>query len=284
MNKKGRSRLTITLRKDLLPYLDQTIDGTKIRNRSHAIEYILGQSLGPKIRKAVILAGGKGIQMRPLTYEIPKAMIPVHGKPILQHILESLRAYGITDITIFYGHLGKLIQDYFGDGSKHGVKISYVKEKEQAGTGGSIRQLKNQFTDAFILIYGDILANLNYIDFIEFHQSHNGIASVALSSLEDPSKFGVVGLHGSKIVSFREKPDKNPTLSRLVSSGTYILEPEIVNYIPKNGYVSLEKDVFPALAEKGKLFGYPFEGQWFDVSTPETYERVIKEWKGNKPS
>ncbi|PIS42673.1 MAG: hypothetical protein COT24_02360 [Candidatus Kerfeldbacteria bacterium CG08_land_8_20_14_0_20_40_16] len=282
MNKKERLRLTITLRKDLLSYLDQTIDGNKIRNRSHAIEYILGQSLGPKIKKAVILAGGKGIQMRPLTYEMPKAMIPVHGKPILQHILESLRDDGITDITIFYGHLGKMILDHFGDGLKYGVKISYVKEKEQAGTGGSVRQLKNRFADAFILIYGDVLANLNYLDFIEFHKLHNGLASVALSSLEDPSEFGVVGLHGSKIVSFQEKPGKNPTLSRLVSAGIYILEPEITNYIPQKGYISLEQDVLPDLVKKNKIFGFPFEGKWFDVSTPEIYERVIKEWKENK--
>lgn len=282
MGKNGRYRLTITLKKDLLPYLDQTIDGARIRNRSHAIEYILGQYLGPKIRRAVILAGGKGIQMRPLTYEMPKAMIPVHGKPILQHIIESLRENRITDITIFYGHLGKLIQDHFSDGLKFGVNISYVKEKEQAGTGGSLRQLKDRFSDAFILIYGDILAEIDYIDFIEFHKSHNGLGSVALTSLEDPSEFGVVGLHGSKIVSFQEKPKEGPIKSRLVSAGIYILEPEVINYIPKKGYVSLEQDVFPDIVDKSKLFGYPFEGQWFDVSTPDTYELVIKEWKENK--
>lgn len=282
MAKKGRSRLTITLRKDLLPYLDQTVDGIKIRNRSHAIEYILGKYLGPKIRQAVILAGGKGTKMRPLTYEMPKAMIPVRGKPILQHIIESLREYRINDITIFIGHLGKMIQDYFGDGSKFGVKISYIKEKEQAGTGGSIRQLKNKFTGAFILVYGDVLAEIDFIDFIEFHKSQDSLASVALTSLEDPTEFGVVSLHGSKIVRFQEKPEKNKSLSRLISAGIYILEPEIVKYIPKKGYVSLEQDIFPELVKKNKIFGYPFEGKWFDVSAPEIYERVIKEWKGTK--
>lgn len=282
MIKKGRTRLTITLRKDLLPYLDQTIDGEKIRNRSHAIEYILGQHLGPKIRQAIILAGGKGIQMRPLTYEIPKAMIPVQGKPILQHIVESLRKYGINEITIFIGHLGKTTQDHFGDGSKFGVKISYFKEKEQAGTGGSLRQLKNQLTNAFILVYGDVLADINYIDFIEFHKTQDSLASVALTSLADPTEFGVASLHGSKIVRFQEKPEENSTFSRLVSAGIYILEPEIIKYISKQGYVSLEQDVFPQLVKKNKLFGYPFEGQWFDVSTPEIYERVIKEWGGKK--
>lgn len=279
MQKKDRLRLTITLRRDLLPHLDQTIDGNKIRNRSHAIEYILGKYLGPKIRQAVILAGGHGIKMRPLTYEMPKSMIPVHHKPILYHIIESLRENGINDITIFIGHLGKMIQEYFEDGSKFGVKISYFQEKEEAGTGGALRQLKNKLSDAFVLIYGDILANINYIDFIEFHKSHNGLASVALTSLEDPTEFGVVSLHGNKVVGFQEKPKRNQVLSRVISAGIYILEPEITKYIPPKGYASLEKDVFPELVKKNKLFGYPFEGQWFDVSTPAVYERVIKEWR-----
>lgn len=282
MANNSRSRLTITLRKDLLPFLDQTIDGTKIRNRSHAIEYILGNHLqGPKIRKAVILAGGKGIQMRPLTYEMPKTMIPVHGKPILQHIIESLRDQRIKDITVLIGHLGEMIQDYFKDGSKFGVNIDYVKEKHQYGTGGSLRELKNKINDAFVLIYGDVLSEINYLDFIDFHKSHNQIASMALTSQDHPTEYGVVNLQGSKIVKFEEKPEKKPGLSHLINAGMYILESSIFKFIPPKGYVSLEQDILPDLAKKEKLFGYPFSGLWFDVATPEIYENVIKEWPKN---
>ncbi|MBU2229373.1 NTP transferase domain-containing protein [Patescibacteria group bacterium] len=282
MVNKGRSRITITLRKDLIPFLDQTIDGTKIRNRSHAIEYILGKYLqGPKIRQAVILAGGKGVQMRPLTYEMPKTMIPVHGKHILQHIIETLRDQRIRDITVLIGHLGEMIQDHFKDGSKFGVKITYEKEKHQYGTAGSLRQLKNKLNDSFLLIYGDVLSEVNFIEFIEFHKSHNQIASMALTSQDHPTEYGVVNLQGSKSVKFEEKPEKKPGLSHLINAGMYILEPNIFKYIPPKGYVSLEQDVLPDLAKKGRLFGYPFSGQWFDVATPEIYESVIKEWPIN---
>ena len=282
MANNGRSRLTITLRKDLIPFLDQTIDGTKIRNRSHAIEYILGKYLqGPKIRQAVILAGGKGVQMRPLTYEMPKTMIPVHRKPILQHIIESLRDQRIKDITVVIGHLGEMVQDYFKDGSKFGVNITYVKEKQQHGTGGSLRNLKNKINDSFVLIYGDVLSEIGFLEFIDFHKSHNQAVSLALTSQENPTEYGVVNLQGSKIIKFQEKPEMKPGLSHLINTGIYIMEPNIFKYIPSKGYVSLEKDVLPDLAKKGKLYGYPFSGKWFGVATLEIYENVIKQWPKN---
>ncbi|MFH1598225.1 MAG: nucleotidyltransferase family protein [Patescibacteria group bacterium] len=279
MTNKGRFRLTITLRKDLLPLLDQTIDGAKIRNRSHAIEYLLGQALGPKIKKAVILAGGKGIKMRPLTYEMPKAMIPVKGKPILEYIVDSLRDSGIKDIIVLIGPLGEKIKEYFGDGSRFGVKIKYVKEKETAGTGGALRQLeKTTGLDSFILVYGDVLVELNYHDLIEFHTSHNGFATVALTSVAEPYEYGAVKLHGENVVDFIEKPEKGSKASHLISSGVYIIEPEVYDYLSKKSPLSLEKDVLPKLIDKKKVLGYPFEGKWFDVSTPEIYEQVLKEW------
>lgn len=279
MKKKGKVRLTITLNKELLPLIDKTIDGEKIRNRSHAIEYILGQNLGTSIKKAVILAGGEGIKMRPFTYEMPKTMILVKGKPILEYIVRSLAKYGITDLTILTGNHGDMIEKYFSDGSKFGVKIRFVVERKKWGTGGALKQTDQYINDAFILIYGDVLADINYHDFIEFHQEKNSQATVALTSIADPEEFGVVRLHGSKIVDFVEKPSKDPSLSRLISAGIFIIEPEMLNMIPKKGHSSLERDVLPKIAAKEELYGYPFSGQWFDVSTPEIYERVIKDWK-----
>ncbi len=280
MTNKGRFRLTITLRKDLLPLIDQTIDGAKIRNRSHAIEYLLSQSLGPKIKKALILSGGKGIKMRPLTYEMPKAMIPVKGKPILEYIVDNLRDAGIKDLVILIGQLGEKIKDHFGDGSRFGVKIKYVKEKETAGTGGALRQLeKTVGIKPFVLVYGDVLIELNYHDFIDFHTSHAGLVTIALTSVAEPYEYGAVKLHGENVVDFIEKPEKGTSSSHLVSSGVYVVEPEIFDFIPKKSPVSFEKDVLPKLIAKKKVLGYPFEGKWFDVSTPEIYEQVLKEWK-----
>jgi len=279
MASQGRNRLTITLRKDLLPLVDSLVDGTTIRNRSHAIEYVLSQHLGPKFHHALILAGGEGVKLRPFTYELPKSMIPVKGRPILEYVVDLLREYGFRKITLLTGHLGDKIQQHFGDGSKFGVQIDYIEEKGTVGTAGALRAARGHFKDTFLLIYGDVLADLNLRDFVDFHSSHNGIVTTAVTTVADPSGFGVVRLHGPQIVDYVEKPDEGTQRSHIVSAGIHVMEPEIFAELPNRSPASLERDVFPRLARKNKLVGYPFEGQWFDVSTPEVYERVIKEWQ-----
>lgn len=275
-----RKRLTITLRKDLFSQVDQIIDGAKIRNRSHAIEYLLLQSLRPRLKKAFILAGGQGIKMRPFTYEMPKSMLPVHNRPILEYIVELLRNNDIREITILVGHLGEKIKAHFGDGSKFGVKISYLEEKKPEGTSRPLLRIKKYLKkEPFLMIYGDVLVDINLKEFFDFHQEHGGLASVALSSVAEPSPYGVVKLRGNKVLGFEEKPKKNQKLSRLVSTGIYILEPRIIEYVPEKIYSMLEEDILPRLAKEGQLFGWPFEGVWFDVGTPEIYERALKEWK-----
>ncbi|MEW6408001.1 MAG: sugar phosphate nucleotidyltransferase [Patescibacteria group bacterium] len=275
-----RKRLTITLRKDLLPQVDEIIDGAKIRNRSHAIEYLLLQSLRPRLSRAFILAGGEGIKMRPFTYEMPKSMLPVHNRPILEYIIDLLRNNEIREIIILVGHLGEKIKNHFGDGTKFGVKISYLEEKKAEGTAKPLLKIKKFVRNQpFLVIYGDILAEINLQEFFDFHQGHGNLASVALSSVAEPSSYGVVKLRGDKILGFEEKPKKNQKLSRLVSAGIYILNPKVINYVPNKAYSMLEEDVLPQLARESQLFGWPFEGQWFDVGTPEIYERVLKEWK-----
>lgn len=276
-----RKRLTITLKKDLLSQVDQIIDGAKIRNRSHAIEYLLLQSLRPRLRRAFILAGGQGIKMRPFTYEMPKSMLPVHNRPILEYIIDLLRNNEIREIIILVGHLGEKIKNHFGDGAKFGVKINYLEEKKPEGTAKPLLKIKKFVRNQpFLVIYGDILAEINLQEFFDFHQSHDSLASVALSSVAEPSPYGVVKLRGDKILGFEEKPKKNQKLSRLVSAGIYILNPKVINYVPNNkAYSMLEEDVLPKLAQEGQLFGWPNDGQWFDVGTPEIYERALKEWK-----
>lgn len=275
-----RKRLTITLKKDLLPLVDEVIDGVRIRNRSHAIEYLLRQSLSPQINKAFILAAGRGIDLRPFTYEIPKTLIPVHGKPILEYTIELLRENGVRDIYIFIGHLGEKIVAHFGDGSRFGVKITYIKEKKERGTATPLRQVKKYFrNDPFIMIYGDTLINIKLKNLIEFHQSHDGLATVAVTSSAKPYDFGVIKLRGNKIVSFMEKPEKIRDISHFINAGLFIFNPAIFDLVPKTGNSMLEKDVLPQLAKENKLFGYPFEGAWFDVGTPEIYEEVLKAWK-----
>ncbi|MFC1678462.1 sugar phosphate nucleotidyltransferase [Patescibacteria group bacterium] len=274
-----RQRLTITLRDDILNKLDNTIDDHNVRNRSHAIERILSENLGPKIKNAIILTNGKGVRMRPFTYEMPKCMIPVHDRPILEYSLDILRDYGLKDVIIGVGYLGDKIKKHFQDGSRFGMRIIYNEEKRLLGNGGALGLARGMTNETFFLIYGDVLADINLRNFVEFHKLHDGIVSMALNTAENTSDWGVVRLNGTRIVKITEKPDKAMHLSGLINAGVFIVEPKIFDFIPANKPIVLEKHVFPKLISEKKLYGYPFDGQWFDVSTPKIYEKVLKEWK-----
>lgn len=274
-----RERLTITLRRDLVERVDDQIDGARIRSRSHAIEYLLGSALPTGISKAFILAGGQGVKMRPLTYELPKPMIPVSGKPILEHIIELLRSYDIREIVLLVGSLGDKIRNYFGDGSKFAVSINYVEEGKRSGTAGPLLKAR-QLLDAspFIMMYGDVLADINLRDMIAFHQDCGKHVTMAVTSVDAPGDWGVIGLQGKRVVSFAEKPHQ-ASISHNINAGIFVMEPTIFDYVPNKSFAMLEKDVLPKLVAQDKLCGYVFEGKWFDVATPEIYERALKEWK-----
>jgi len=274
-----REKLTVTIKKALFSEIDKVIDGRKIRNRSHATEYLIEEGLGlNKVKTAFIIAGGEGTRLRPLTYEIPKPLIPVHGKPLLEHTLELLRSHGIDDVIISLGYKADKIQDYFGNGSRYGMKFTYVVEKEKLGTAGPLRLAKEYLKSSFLVIWADVLAQIDLGDFIRSHRENDGLITIALTSVEDVSSFGVVSLKGNKIVGFVEKPKKEEAPSNLINAGLAICEPEVIKYLPRQKYAMFEKDIYPQLAEKGMIFGYPFEGQWFDTGTHEAYERVLKEW------
>ncbi|MFH1894788.1 MAG: sugar phosphate nucleotidyltransferase [Patescibacteria group bacterium] len=275
----SRQKITITLREDLLKKLDETIDKDRIRNRSHALEYLLAQTFKPHISKAFILAGGRGVKMGPVTQEIPKALLPIAGKPLLEYQIENLRNADIRDILILVGHLGKKIKYHFGDGSRFGVKINYLEQKRsEIGTGYALHLAKNFLSvSPFLMLYGDVLAEINLKDFITFHLSDNSFATVALSSMEKTLPYGMVKLRGRNIVEFIEKPQKEG-ISRVVNAGIFCFEPGIFNYLSAKPSLILEKDVFPKLAKEGKLRGYLFEGKWFDIGTSTIYEKAIREW------
>lgn len=277
-----RERLTITLKKEILNSVDHIVDGTKIRNRSHAIEYLLSKNFFSQETKVVILTGGKGVKLRPLTYEMPKALLPIHGKPILQHTIEHMAKSGFRDVIISIGYLGKKIKEYFKDGSNFGIKITYVEQKsEEVGTTRPLLDCSGFIGKApFILWYADVLAKVDLFDMLNFHQNSKSIVTMGITSVEKSSDWGVVGMRGTKIVDFIERPkDKNiSSISHLINTGIYIMEPEILNYISKTSK-SLEVDVFPRLAREEKLSGYSLYGQWFDVGSLENYEAAVKEWK-----
>lgn len=274
-----RDRLTITLRKDILKKVDQIIDGTTIRNRSHAIETLLNKVITPKLDTAVILAGGEGIKLRPLTYELPKALIPIHGKPLVEYTIELLKKSDIRNIIFCTGHLGNKIKDYFGNGKKWGVRITYSHEKNRVGTAGALKLASSYIDNRFLAVHGDILAQINLLDLQQFHTQQNVIATMVLITTTNTQTHGNVRLQGSRILEYQEKPAKSKTFSYLINCGIYVFEPSIFSYIPKNGVHFLEKDIFPKLAKDKELAGFAFAGVWFDITTPKTYEKALKYWK-----
>lgn len=278
-NYMERERLTITLKPSVINYIDSLIDGTTIRNRSHAIETVISNAMTPAISQALILAAGQGVNMRPYTYEIPKPMMPVKGKPILEHIIEQLRTHDIRDIVIVIGHLGDVIKNHFGDGAKFGVKIRYIEEERPTGTAGPIKVARQLFADQpFLMYYGDVLAEINLRELIDYHLQFGTVATLALTSVPDPSAYGAVRMSGQKVVEVVEKPKDTETASRLVAAGIQVIDSAIYPYIPAKNFSMLEEDVFPVLAKENKLTGYLFEGRWFDVGTPDVYARALKEW------
>jgi len=277
-----KERVTLTLDSNVLKKVDSTVNGFKIKNRSHAVELLIMKALGENVpRKAVILAGGKGTRLRPITYEIPKALIPVHGKTLTEHLFDLFKKYDIKEIIMAVGHMKEKIEEHFTDGSRFGIKLSYIEENEPLGTAGPLKLGKNMLTETFIVSNGDELKDINIEEMYQLHKESNALATIALTTVDDPSKYGVARLSGSKILEFVEKPRKEKAPSKLINSGFYIIEPEVIDLIPK-GFTMLEKDIFPKLAKRGRLFGYPFSGQWFDTGNIERYERALKEWKDIK--
>ncbi len=278
-----RERLTITLNKKIIEEVDKTIDGVKIRNRSHAIEYLLTNNFLPKNTKVLILAGGEGVKLRPLTYETPKALLPIHGKPLLAYTLEKFAKNNFRDIIISIGYLGDKIKAYFGDGSSFGLRIFYIEQGTgESGTARPLAQAKDIIgNNSFILYYADVLADIDIMDMLKFHDDRKETVTMALTTLKEPSSWGVANMKGVRIVDFIEHPEESAAMSHLINAGIYIMEPKIFDYLSGEAK-SMETDIFPALSEKGKLFGYAFQGQWFDVGTLKNYEMAVKEWKAKK--
>ena len=276
-----KERVTITLDRRLVDQIDKRIDGVNIKNRSQEIEFLLSEALGSNIpSKAVLLIGGRGSRLKPLTDKTPKALLKVHGKTIVEHLFDLLKKYGIRDVILCVGYLKEQIKEHFGDGSSVGMNITYVEENEPLGTAGPLKLAKKHLTDSFIVSNGDELKNINIPRMFRLHKRKNALGTIALTTVDDPSHYGVARLDGSRIIEFIEKPQNPP--SNLINAGFYILEPEVIDMIP-DGFSMLEKDVFPKLAHLGRLRGFPFAGQWFDIGNIERYKIAEKKWKGIIP-
>ena len=228
--------------------------------------------------KAVILAGGLGTRLRPVTYEIPKPLIPIRGKTLTEHNMDILKDAGVDEVYLAIGYMADKIQKYFGDGKDFGVKINYIIEKDQLGTGGWMN-LVPRFKEDFFVVNGDNLLNLDLKELLKVHKDNKAIVTIALTKVENVSAYGIARLDADKIIEFMEKPKKEDAPSQYANSGYYIFSPKAFEYMPRQEKFMLEKDLFPQLAKEHKLFALKTTCQWFDTGTFELWERVIKEWK-----
>ncbi len=248
------------------------------RKRTSFIIDAIREKLIRESMKCIILCGGLGVGMGPLSQSIPKSMMPVGYRPIVEHIILKLRDQGFHHFILAVAHLGEHLMRYFGDGSSLGVRIEYSVEKIPLGTAGAIKNAEEKLGGRFLAVYGDILFNdLDLSDLLEFHESRGAAVTMVLARVKDASRFGLVSIdEDGKVIAFREKP-KQP-VPGLVNAGIYVFEPEVLNYIPDMRYYSLEEQVFPALAEKGRLYAYVYDGYWVDIGAPEDYEQVWKDF------
>lgn len=274
----ARTRLTITLDNNLVEKLDKKIDGFKIRNRSHAIETFLNEKLKSNIlKRALILGGGQGIEFEGKT--ISKLLLPVKGEQtLIEHNIEVLKEYGVTDIILSSGDLGEQLREKLKDGSEHGIKIIYF-ERDNSGTGSALRRSRTILNETFFMMNGDImLEGIDLRDMYEFHKSHKGLGTMLLATASDPTTLGSIFMKGNKISKFSEKPTKEEEKSHLVNAGVYLFEPQVCNMILPDS-ASLEHDVFPKLVEESKLFGYSLDVPWIHLHDKEKYNRYLNSLK-----
>ena len=215
--------------------------------------------------------------MRPLTLNTPKAMLPVLNRPFLEHIFSYLLDAGISRVVLATCYLPTTIQDYFGDGRRYRLHISYMVEDPPLGTGGAVKNAATQLDGTFVVLNGDVYTDLDLRAMLAFHRESNAVATMALATVEDPWAFGVVVTDDERrITRFVEKPPRDKAPSHHINAGIYILEPHVLNDIPYTGTPSmLEKDLFPMMASRHHdFYGYPFEGFWLDTGTPQNYLKL----------
>lgn len=233
--------------------------------------------------KGIILSGGWGTRLRPLTCTIPKTLIPIVNKPVIERQILLLKEAGVKEIVLAVSVMAEQLQKYFKDGTRLGVKISYTEEKSPMGTAGAIKLAESKLKDDnFFMLNGDVILDFDFKKMLDSHENFDGYGTIASKFVEDPSRYGVlITDKEERILEFQEKeefkPSKGGATSMPINAGVYILEPEIFSYIPPKKKVSIERDVFPKLAKDKRLQHYPISGLWKDVGKPnELMEGNIK--------
>lgn len=224
--------------------------------------------------KAVVMAGGEGTRLRPMTSSMPKPLLPVANRPIMEHVLRLLKRHGLTETVVTVQFLASLVRNYFGDGEELGMDLTYANEEKPLGTAGSVKNAEEALKhDSFLVISGDALTDFDLTELINFHREKGGLVTVCLTRVPNPLEFGITIVDDNgQVERFLEKPTWGQVFSDTVNTGIYVMEPEVFDYVAADVSVDWSGDVFPQLMKEGKpIYGYIAEGYWEDVGTHESY-------------
>lgn len=226
--------------------------------------------------KAMVLAAGVGSRLDPLTSQLPKPLVPVANRPVMEHLLALLKKHGFCDIVSNLHYMPEEIRQYFGDGSRFGLKIDFRYEKELSGDAGGVRACRDFFAgETFIVLMGDLLTDADLSAVLKIHKAKKALATIGLKQVEDVSQFGVALTNKDGFITgFQEKPSNEEALSNLASTGIYVFEPEIFDHMPQTGSLGFGRQLFPQLVEDGlPVLGAKIEGYWTDVGTIKQYKQ-----------
>jgi mannose-1-phosphate guanylyltransferase/phosphomannomutase len=227
--------------------------------------------------KAVVLAAGVGSRLDPLTTQMPKPMVPVANRPVMEHILNLLKRHGVKQVYSNLHHLPEKLVEYFGDGSRLGFNIHFYTEPVLTGDAGGVRAMKqNLMDDTFIVLMGDLMTDADIASIVAAHRKKGALATIGLKRVDDVTQFGVAMLNKEGFITgFQEKPAQHEALSDLASTGIYVLEPEVFKHIPDEGTYGFGRQLFPSLLQKGlPVLGYEIHGYWSDVGTIKQYKQA----------
>ena len=234
--------------------------------------------LAPKNKpnKVILMVGGLGTRLRPLTNDVPKPMLDVGNKPILHTIVENFAKYGYTDIIMCVNYKSEIIKEYFGNGDKFGVKIEYVLESQRMGTAGALSLLQKRPKDDFFVMNGDLLTNVNFEYLHEYHKDSNALASICIRKYEMQVPYGVVNVRANKVTSIEEKP----TQSFFVSAGIYMFSPIVLDFIPKGVFYDMPTLFSELLKQDFAVYPFFIREYWLDIGKMDEYRRANDEYEG----
>jgi mannose-1-phosphate guanylyltransferase len=221
--------------------------------------------------QALILAGGEGTRLRPLTSTVPKPVVPLVDRPFIAFMLDWLRGHGVDDVIMSCGFLASGVRNVLGDGSAYGMRLRYVEEPQPLGTGGAVKYAESLLDERFLMLNGDVLTDLDVSAQLALHEQRGARATLALTPVEDPSAYGLVRTRADgEVTGFVEKPSPNQIDTRNISAGIYVLDRSVLELLEPEQPASIERDVFPRLVGEG-LYAYVGDGYWLDIGTPEHY-------------